>query len=112
MRKLVATALAFAISGCMVGPDYTPPAENAPDAFIYETKDAADTANTMWWQQFNDPVLDQLITEALANNYNVKVAAANVEQAAGVLTQTRSGLFPQTGYNGAAGRARLTESGA
>jgi multidrug efflux system outer membrane protein len=96
----------------MVGHDYVKPPVDAPSAFIYEVKDAADTVNTMWWKQFDDPVLDALIAEALANNQNVKVAAANVEQAAGVLTQTRSGLFPQTGYSGSAGRARLTESGA
>ena len=91
----------------MIGPDYTRPAVDAPTAFIYEPKDAADTANTQWWKQFNDPVLDELIAEALANNLNVKVAAANVEQAAGVLTQTRSSLFPQVGYDGSAG-ARAT----
>jgi multidrug efflux system outer membrane protein len=96
----------------MVGPDYTRPEVDAPKAFIYETKDAADTANTTWWKQFNDPVLDGLIAEALANNLNIKVAVANVEQAAGVLTQTRSGLFPQIGYDGTGGRARTTEAGA
>ena len=47
--------------------------------------EAAGTANTEWWKQFQDPVLDGLIAEALANNKNVKIAAANVEQAAGVL---------------------------
>jgi multidrug efflux system outer membrane protein len=96
----------------MVGPDYKRPEVSAPKEFIYETKDAAETANTQWWKQYNDPVLDQLIAEALANNLNVKVAAANVEQAAGVLTQTRSGLFPQVGYDGTGGRARSTEAGA
>ena len=95
----------------MVGPDYTRPEVDAPKAFIYETRDAADTANTTWWKQFNDPVLDGLIDEALANNLNIKVAVANVEQAAGVLTQTRSGLFPQIGYDGTGGRARTTEAG-
>jgi multidrug efflux system outer membrane protein len=111
----VGIAIVLAVSmlaGCMVGPDYVKPEVDTPKAFIYEVKDAADTVNTAWWKQFNDPVLDALIAEALANNQNVKVAAANVEQAAGVLTQTRSGLFPQAGYNGSGGRARLTESGA
>ena len=56
-------------------------------------------------------MLDALIAEALANNLNVKVAAANVEQAAGVLTQTRSALFPQVGYDGSGERARTTETG-
>jgi outer membrane protein, multidrug efflux system len=99
------------LAGCMVGPDYTRPAVDAPKVFIYETKDAADTVNTEWWKQFNDPVLDALITEALAHNLNVKVAAANVEGAAGVLTQTRSAMFPQVGYDALGGRARTTESG-
>jgi multidrug efflux system outer membrane protein len=94
----------------VTGPDYVKPAVDTPQSFIYEPKDAADTVNTTWWKQFNDPVLDALVAEALANNQNVKVAAANVEQAAGVLTQTRSGLFPQLGYNGTGGRARATES--
>jgi multidrug efflux system outer membrane protein len=112
MRRALCIVVALALAGCMVGHDYVKPPVDAPSAFIYEVKDAADTVNTMWWKQFDDPVLDALIAEALANNQNVKVAAANVEQAAGVLTQTRSGLFPQTGYSGSAGRARLTESGA
>jgi multidrug efflux system outer membrane protein len=94
----------------VTGPDYVKPAVEAPQSFIYEPKDAADTVNTMWWKQFNDPVLDALIAQALANNQNVKEAAANVEQAAGVLTQTRSGLFPQLGYSGTGGRARASES--
>jgi len=95
-----------------MGPDYRRPAVATPDAYIYAPKDAAAAANTRWWKQFNDPVLDSLIAEALAHNLNIKVAAANVEQAAGILTQTRSGLFPQLGYNGSAGRARTSESGA
>ena len=75
-------------------------------AFMYESEGAtADTADTEWWKQFDDPVLDALIDEALAHNHNLEVAAANVEQAAGVLTQTRSQLFPQVGYQGI-GRSR------
>src|SRR5262249_1928640 len=80
LMKRSVIALVALLSGCMVGPDYTRPPVDAPKDFIYETKDAADTANTQWWKQFNDPVLDGLIAESLAKNYNVKVAAANVEQ--------------------------------
>ena len=112
MRARFAFAAVLMLGGCMVGPDYTRPAVDAPAAFVYEAKDAADTANTLWWKQFGDPVLDELIAEALANNLNVKVAAANVETAVGVLTQTRSGLFPQVGYGATAGRAQTTESSA
>ena len=65
----------------MMGPDYARPTVDAPAAFRFEPKEVADTANTEWWKQFGDPVLDELIAEALANNLNVKIAAANVEQA-------------------------------
>ena len=84
---------------------------NAPAAFRFEPKEIAETADTEWWKQFGDPVLDALIAEALANNLNIKVAVANVEQAAGVFTQTRSQLFPQVGYSASAERSRTTEAG-
>ena len=87
------------------------PKVDAPAAFRFEPAKVADTANTAWWKQFGDPVLDQLIDDALANNKNVKIAAANVEQAAAVLTQTRSQLFPQIGYPGTRQRERFPRHG-
>ena len=108
--RFVAFAIAL-LSACTMGPNYKQPEIDTPKAFQYEPQDAAETADTEWWKQFGDPVLDALIVEALANNRNVKVAAANVLQAAGIFTQTRSQLFPQVGYGATAGRARTTESG-
>jgi outer membrane protein, multidrug efflux system len=94
-----------------MGPDYHRPAVTVPAAFQYAPAQVAATANTEWWLQFDDPVLSQLIAEGLANNKDIKIAAANVEQAAGVLTSTRSPLFPQLNYQGAASRNRISESG-
>jgi outer membrane protein, multidrug efflux system len=108
MRRAIVALLAFPLTGCLMGPDYQRPAVDAPQAFRYETVDAQETANTTWWQQFQDPVLDGLIGEALANNLNVKIAAANVEQAAAVLTQSRSPLYPQVGYGASGARERWT----
>ena len=99
-------------AGCTMGPDYVRPNVDAPAAFRFEPEAVADTANTAWWKQFDDPVLDQLIDAALANNLNVKIAAANVEQALAVITQTRSALFPQVGYAATGERARTPETGA
>jgi multidrug efflux system outer membrane protein len=82
---------------------------DAPKAFQYETQAAVETSDTQWWQQFGDPVLDQLITEALAHNTNIQIAAANVEQSAAVLTQTRSQFFPSVGYGVNAQRQRSVE---
>jgi multidrug efflux system outer membrane protein len=108
MRRLLPWIVA-ALAGCTLGPDYKRPEIQSPAAFQYEPKDAAATADTLWWQQFQDPVLTQLIDEALKHNTNVQITAANVEQAAAVLTQTRSQLFPQLGYGIGAQRERTVE---
>ncbi|MGH8711361.1 MAG: efflux transporter outer membrane subunit [Burkholderiales bacterium] len=113
MRRFAISILVCGLlAGCMVGPDYRRPEVETPDAYTYEPEQVADTANTEWWKQFDDAVLDQLIGDSLANNKNVKIAAANVEQAAGVLTTTRSPLFPQFGYQADASRQRLSQNNA
>ncbi len=111
MRRLACAAIAALLAGCTLGPDYARPPVEAPAAFRFEPAAAADTANTAWWQLYGDPVLDQLIATALANNLNVKVAAANVEQALAVITQTRSALFPQVGYGATGERSRVPDTG-
>ena len=112
MRRLIILTLAASLAGCMVGPDYHRPTVDMPQSFQYAEKDSGDSVNSEWWRQFQDAVLDGLIGEALANNKNVKIAAANVEQAAGVLTQSRAPLFPQVSYAGSAARQRSSESNA
>lgn len=109
MHGFIVLLLIFIITGCMVGPDYVKPAIQAPTVFMYEDKGVQETANTAWWKQFQDPALDALINEALANNKNVKIAAANVTKAAAVLMETRSPLFPQLSYSGIGERQRLSE---
>ena len=113
MRRLTTVALlVISLSGCMVGPDYRRPVVDVPQSFHHEEKDARDTVNSEWWQEFQDPVLGSLIGEALSNNKNVKIAAANIELAAGVLTQTRASLFPQVNYGGSAARQAVSERNA
>jgi outer membrane protein, multidrug efflux system len=108
MRRFLAIATVALLTGCMIGPDYRRPAVDAPQSFRFEEKEARDTANTDWWKAFEDPVLDTLVLEALANNKTIKIAAANIDQAAGVLMQTRAPLFPQAQYSGSATRTRLS----
>src|SRR5215813_7023268 len=98
------------LTGCTVGPDYVRPKVDTPERFRFQDEEARDTVNTDWWKEFGEPVLDGLIEEALAHNKNVQVAAANVEEAAAVLTQTRSQFFPQVGYSASAARQRANES--
>ena len=112
MRGLMALALTLLITGCTVGPDYVRPAIDVPQAFDNADRDARQTANIAWWMLFHEPALDALISEALANNRDIRIAAANIEQAAAVFSQSRSALFPQIGYGGEAVRKRASETDA
>ena len=109
MRRLSVALVAFPLAACMLGPNYHRPPVELPGAYRYEVAEARDTVNTAWWKQFQDPVLDGLIAEALARNLNVQIAAANVEQAAAVLTQAKAPLYPQVGASGGAARERASE---
>ncbi len=109
MRRLALILVWLNLAGCMVGPDYRRPDVDIPRSYRYEIAEAQDTANTAWWRQFGDPVLDDLIARALAGNKNIGIAAANIEQAAGVLSQVRSPLFPQVSYGADASRQRISE---
>ena len=109
MRRLAAPLAALALLfGCTVGPDYVRPEVDAPAAFRYEVTNAPDLVNTVWWEQFDDAVLNQLITTALAQNKDVRIAAARVEEAAGVLGTTRSQLFPQAGAGADVARQQVS----
>jgi outer membrane protein, multidrug efflux system len=105
MRRIALVCVAI-LAGCAVGPDYRRPELDVPKAFRYEPQEVKDIINTAWWAQFQDPVLDRLIADALAGNKSIKIAAANVEQAEAVLMQVRAPLFPQFGYSGSGTRER------
>jgi outer membrane protein, multidrug efflux system len=108
--RAIAFVLCCAASGCMFGPNYSRPGVETPQAYRFAAGEVAATADVEWWKGMNDPVLDALIAEALANNQTVKIAAANVGQAAAVLSTTRSAFFPQVGYNAAGTRQKLSQN--
>jgi len=112
MRKgILFSLLALTVFGCMVGPNYRRPAVETPPSWRFEEKEAREVANTAWWEQFDDPVLNELIRNALKENKDVKIAAARVEEFAGRYRTTRAPLLPQVGAGAVAGRSRATERG-
>jgi multidrug efflux system outer membrane protein len=110
MRKIIVFLFfALFVSGCMMGPNYQRPTVDTPQTWRFEDKEAKDTANTAWWEQFGDPVLNDLIQTALKGNKDVKIAAARVEQFVGQYGTTRAALFPQVGAGASYGRQRVSE---
>lgn len=97
------------VAGCAVGPDYERPALELPDTWRVAPENAVALANIAWWEQLGDPVLDELIATALAENLDTRIAAARVAQFAGALQATRAGFMPQLGYGVGADRARSSE---
>ena len=109
--RTLAVAAGVALAACTVGPDYVRPAVDAPTAWRIDYPKAAEVANTPWWKQFGDPVLDDLIDTALRENRDIRIAAARVDQFIGGLQSTRSQLYPQIGYGADATRTRQSRVG-
>ncbi len=95
---LLIPALALLIAGCAMGPDYQRPAVNAPASWRVAAVTNESLVNVAWWDFYRDPVLTNLITAALTNNFDLRVAAARVDEALGGYRAQRSFLLP--GLNG------------
>jgi outer membrane protein, multidrug efflux system len=111
MRYLWGIFLCLALGGCLVGPDYRRPALDMPRDWRFGEKEARELADTAWWEQFHDPVLNDLIAAALRENKDLKIAAARMEEFRGRYGVTRAALFPQAGAGASVGEERTTERG-
>ncbi|CAE6817570.1 Outer membrane protein OprM [Paraburkholderia nemoris] len=111
LRLMPALPVVLALGGCLLGPDYVRPNVATPATYRFETGEAVDVANTRWWEQFQDPVLNDLILAALTDNKDVKIAAARVDQFLGQFVTTRSALFPQLSAGFDASRQRASQAG-
>ena len=111
-KTILFLLIAMFLAGCAIGPDYKRPVIDTPKAWRVEEKEAQDKANTVWWHQFEDDVLNGLIDEALKQNNDLRVATARVDEYVGRYWVGRSGLFPQIGAYGSATQDRATERGA
>lgn len=76
-RKAAALLMVLGITGCTtVGTSYEAPKLDLPTSSARPL-----TIDRQWWKAFGDPVLDQLISDALLNNYDLAKAAANIKEA-------------------------------
>jgi len=99
---VTACALAAMCAGCMVGPNYVRPIAEVPASFKeangWKQAEPQDTAaRGPWWSVFNDPRLDELISQVEINNQTIKGAEARVRQARALTAASRAALFPTLG---------------
>lgn len=96
MRLLAISCLALLMSGCTVGPNYHRPAVDVPASFRNAApgQNAASLGSEKWWTVYQDEALQVLIRRALAQNYDVRIAANRILQAQAQLGITRADQFP------------------
>jgi len=95
-RPLFHAATLVLVAGCKVGPDYTPPEPELPDAWHSAATEGLSTGESnvqTWWLALEDPVLNELIHRAAAKNLDLEVAFSRIKQARavrGIATGERS----------------------
>jgi outer membrane protein, multidrug efflux system len=111
-RAAFVAIVALLVSGCMLGPDYSRPPVVVPDNYRFAVAPATaeSIADLPWFDVFRDPVLQQLVREALQNNYDLRTAAARVEEARANIGIVRSFLFPQINFNAAGGVQQISRA--
>jgi multidrug efflux system outer membrane protein len=112
LKRAIALALALATSGCMVGPNYHRPETSLPGAFSEaDVGTATVPVPHDWWTLYSDPALNDLVAAGLANNTDVQVAAARVEEAEAALREARATLlFPLVNGQASAFRGRDSDT--
>jgi NodT family efflux transporter outer membrane factor (OMF) lipoprotein len=63
------------------------------------------SSENMWWSSFNDPLMDALAPQLLAQNLDLKIAATRVAEARGISRTAQSGLLPQISLSANAARS-------
>jgi outer membrane protein, multidrug efflux system len=107
-NSIILLALTAALSGCAVGPNYhqptTPvarqfPSTAAPRGAVQGPPAASDIysrapTQTEFWKQFDDPVLNRMVSESLAANYDLRIALGRLVQARALRNESLFDLAP------------------
>jgi outer membrane protein, multidrug efflux system len=107
---LTPLALALALAGCAVGPDYERPASPLPESWKEAIPSAAaETAmNAEWWKLFGDATLNGLVDQALVANEDLRAAVARMEAAEAAAREAGADLYPTLGLEAGSSRSRTS----
>jgi multidrug efflux system outer membrane protein len=105
--KPLSLVVAILLLGCSVQPKYEKPAAELPEAWKETAPRFAEDGR--WWRIYQDASLEATVDEALANNADLLIAAARVDEARALLGEARSFFFPRVDAQGSATRQRNSE---
>lgn len=100
------------LSGCFaVGPDYQPPAINAPPVWNEAAQTQPQNPETLarWWEEFSDPVLTGLVLDAIAANPDIATAKAQLRQARAEVGVAGAALGPTVDGSSSGTRSKSSE---
>ncbi|KJV05542.1 efflux transporter outer membrane subunit [Methylocucumis oryzae] len=92
---------ALLISACAVGPDYVPPTTAVPATFSQGAQpEYIHRPTTRWWQDFNDALLNELITQTVQHNHDLEAAQATIRAARALYLEAGLNLLPVISAHG------------
>ncbi len=102
---IAAATMPLWLAGCAMPPSPAPLAATDPPRWYAPLPHQGALADlTQWWQQFNDPLLVQLIESAQASSPTVASARARIEQARATRASARAALVPTLDAQASAAR--------
>lgn len=98
LRLPLAVAVTLALSGCMVGPDYTTPSSDVNEAWDAPAgwSEMPTETELLWWERFDDPTLSALVRRAYEHNLDARIAGLRVIEARAARGIAVGRFFPQT----------------
>jgi multidrug efflux system outer membrane protein len=109
-RLLVLGAIAAALAGCAVGPNYVKPDTPVAPQFAGTPQGpySATGVQARFWTQFGDPTLDQLVDDALTANHDLRIALGNLKEARAEHRAAKLDLLPTVTASGGYTEERLS----
>lgn len=114
LLRLATLTMTFpALGACVaVGPDYMVPSTSLPSYWSGQKTASVKPAQlAQWWKRFNDPVLDNLIEQAVQGNNDVALAKAKIRESRASYQQAGGALYPSLNGSGGAKRNKSPSSG-
>ena len=110
MRPCFVVLIASAVAGCAVGPDYREPTQSVPDHFNSAPQPGIGAGEVIaqFWTLLQDPVLDRLVSDALAANKDLAQAAGNLQASRAAARLTGFDAFPTRTAGGSYTHARAS----
>ena len=100
------------LTGCAVGPNYHTPEITMPSS--YETPMALSEEEEVelrsWWTQFDDPMLNVLIHEAISQNLDLKIAVEKINQVRAQYQIKAAELAPKIDMTAEQQRTRISQN--